>query len=77
MVEYVPRHNPDDPNPDRKYGQLVVSPMLFEANQFAKRGELISVCEVLERLEEKLTERIEAVARAERMEEQRRMEAKE
>lgn len=79
MVEHdkknCPRCTPYET--DREFGILVVSPMLFQAKLLAQRGELISVCEVLERLEERLTERIEETARLERMEEQRRMESHE
>lgn len=76
MVEHdhenCPRCNPYPT--DREFGNLVVTPMLFQAKLLAQRGELISLREALERLEERLTERIEETARAERMAEQRRME---
>lgn len=56
MVEHdrenCPRCSPYET--DREFGNLVVSPTLFGANQLAKRGDLPGVIEVLRSLEKRL-----------------------
>ena len=54
-----------NPYTDQEYGQKVISPMLFGANQLAKRGELGGVLAHLRRIAKKLLAHMEEERRSE------------